>query len=170
MPFTRLSTVPRRLRLARPEAILLPRLLDAARKRYFARAANGVPLAALGTAAWKSAPRDRLAGWAPETRCSNLPFVVNNARFLMLPWVHKPRILALVQRRLPDDREDRHALCTVPLEIFCESPRFDGTCCRTANWAKVGRAQGRDKLDVRNERSVPVKDAEAPAWKRILNK
>ena len=44
------------------------------------------------------------------------------------------------------------------METFCESPRFDGTCYRAANWIKVGRTQGRGKLDVRNEHALPVKD------------
>ena len=61
----------------------------------------------------------------------------------------------------------------VLLETFCESPRFEGTCYRAANWARAGRTQGRGKLDVRNERALPVKDIWLKPlhrnWKRILN-
>ena len=82
--------------------------------------------------------------------------------------------LALVERRLPDDWENRYALRPVLMETFCESPRFDGTCYRAANWIKVGRTQGRGKLDVRNERALPVKDIWLKPlqrdWKRTLNK
>ena len=84
--------------------------------------------------------------------------MVNNARFLILPWIRIKNlasyILALVERRLSDDWGGRHA--SVLMETFCESPRFDGACYRAANWTKVGRTQGRGKLDVRNERILPV--------------
>ena len=81
--------------------------------------------------------------------------------------------LALVERRVPDDWEGRYALRPVLMEIFYESPRFDGTCYRAANWIKVGRTQGRGKLDVRNEHALPVKDIWLKPlhrdWRRILN-
>ena len=37
------------------------------------------------TAAWKLAPRDNFIGWTPELREKNLPLVVDNPRFLILP-------------------------------------------------------------------------------------
>ena len=76
--------------------------------RPFDRAGLGLwPLAMLGfsTAAWKLAPRDNFIGWTPEMREKNLSLVVDNPRFLILPWVEIPNlgshILALVRRRLP---------------------------------------------------------------------
>ena len=33
------------------------------------------------------AVRDRWVGWDDRTRARNLPRVVNNSRFLLLPWV-----------------------------------------------------------------------------------
>src|ERR1019366_4352270 len=52
-------------------------------------------------------PRDQLIGWTTHQRQGNLHLVVNNARFLILPWIHcknlASRILAVVSRRLPDD-------------------------------------------------------------------
>ena len=154
--------------------------LPGAQMRYFVRAAGGEPLAVLGfgAAAWKIAPRDKLVGWDPETRRRNLPLAVNNARFLILPWVRiknlASHILALVERRLPDDWEGRYALRPVLLETFCETPRFEGTCYRAANWIKVGVTQGRGKLDTRRRRALPAKDIWLKPlhrdWKRILNK
>ena len=154
--------------------------LPGAQMRYLVRAAGGEPLAVLGfgAAAWKIAPRDELVGWNPETRRRNLPLAVNNARFLILPWVRinnlASHILALVERRLPDDWERRYALRPVLMETFCESPRFEGSCYRAANWIKVGKTQGRGKLDTRKERALPVKDIWLKPlrrdWKRSLNK
>jgi hypothetical protein len=39
------------------------------------------------SAAWKMAPRDTWIGWSEPARRANLSRVVNNARFLILPWV-----------------------------------------------------------------------------------
>lgn len=78
--------------------------------------------------------------------------------------------LALIERRLPDDWEDRYALR--PVLTFCESLRFNGTCYRAANWIKVGRTQGRSELDMRNEHALSV-DWLKPLhrdWRRTLNK
>jgi len=59
--------------------------------RYFVRSERSPEqvLACLGwsSAAWKMAARDRWIGWRAEQRARNLPFIVNNSRFLLLPWV-----------------------------------------------------------------------------------
>ena len=58
-----------------------------------------------------SPPRDRFIGWTPQLRENNLPLVVDNPRFLILPWIHIPNlgshILAIVRRRLPADWTER---------------------------------------------------------------
>ncbi len=61
--------------------------LVGAQMRYAVHDRNGWPLAMLGfsTAAWKLAPRDNFIGWTPEKREKNLPLVVDNPRFLILP-------------------------------------------------------------------------------------
>jgi hypothetical protein len=46
-----------------------------------------IALLGFGAAAWQTAPRDRYIGWSHEQRKRNLPLIVNNARFLILPWV-----------------------------------------------------------------------------------
>ena len=83
--------------------------LVGAQMRYAVHDRDGWPLAMLGfsTAAWKLAPRDNFIGWTRQKREKNLPFVVDNPRFLILPWINIPNlgshILALIRRRLPDD-------------------------------------------------------------------
>jgi hypothetical protein len=39
------------------------------------------------SAAWRMAPRDAWIGWDDATRIGRLPEVVNNSRFLILPWI-----------------------------------------------------------------------------------
>ena len=152
--------------------------LPGAQMRYFVRATNAEPLAVLGfaAAAWKTAPRDAFIGWSPAQRQRNLALVVNNARFLILPWIRIPNLashlLAQLQRRLPHDWEHRYALRPVLLETFCETPRFLGTCYQSANWLCVGYTQGRGKLDVHRQSSVPVKSVWLKpllnSWRQIL--
>jgi len=121
-------------------------------------------LAALGfgASAWKVASRDRWIGWSHEERTSNLHFIVNNARFLIMPWVTSKnlasRILGGIARELPGLWKKRYGYKPVLLETFVEQERFRGTCYRAANWIHVGQTQGRGKLDRNHENALPVKD------------
>ncbi len=113
-----------------------------------------------GAAAWKTAPRDRFIGWLPGERESNLHLIANNARFLILPWVESKnlasKVLAMAARRLPADWLERYAYRPVLLETFVDDERFTGACYKAANWIRVGRTQGRGKLDRRHEAKLPA--------------
>lgn len=136
--------------------------LPGAQMRYFVFSGSRL-LAALGfgASAWKVAPRDRFIGWDPETRTENLHLVVNNARFLILPWVTSrnlaSRILSAAAKRLPLDWEKRYGYEPALLETFVHRDRFRGTCYRASNWVHVGETQGRGKLDRHHRHSLPVK-------------
>jgi hypothetical protein len=125
---------------------------------------SGNLLAALGfgAAAWKVAPRDRFIDWTPQQRLSNLHLIVNNARFLILPWVTSKnlasRILSGVAKQLPHDWQSRYNYTPVLLETFVQKDRFKGSCYRAANWKLLGQTQGRGKLDRYNNYSLPIKD------------
>jgi hypothetical protein len=138
------------------------RPLPGAQLRYFVRTAQSVvALLGFGAAAWKTAPRDSFIGWTPAQRQHNLHLVVNNARFLILPWVQcrnlASHILGLVAQRLPDDWYRRYGYRPVLLETFVEDPRFKGTCYKAANWTCLGITQGRGKLDVHHQARLPKK-------------
>jgi len=137
--------------------------LPGAQLRYLvARGDNLLAAVGFGAAAWKVAPRDRFIGWTPQQRVDHLHQVVNNARFLILPWIHSPNLashlLARLARRLPRDWERRYGYAPVLLETFVEHQRFRGTCYRAANWIHVGQTQGRGKRDRHQRFAVPVKD------------
>src|SRR5712692_5372811 len=51
------------------------------------------------SAAWKMAPRDSYVGWSAEVRPENLCRVVNNSRFLILPWVRIPHLASHILSR-----------------------------------------------------------------------
>ena len=136
--------------------------LPGAQLRYFARSA-GQPLALLGfgAAAWKTMPRDEFIGWTHAEREHNLHLVVNNARFLILPWVQSrnlaSRLLSMATRQLADDWQDRYGYRPVLVETFVQTSRFQGTCYKAANWIYLGETKGRGKLDVKNEYKLPIK-------------
>ena len=137
--------------------------LPGAQLRYFVMAQQRiVALLGFGAAAWQTAPRDRYIGWDAAQRQQNLPLVVNNARFLILPWVRVPHlasmILAQAARVLPEHWQHQYGLRPVLLETFVEVPRFRGTCYRAANWIYLGQTKGRGKLGPSGIQSVPIKD------------
>ena len=67
--------------------------LPGAQLRYFVKSDKQIlALLGFGAAAWKTAPRDTYIGWDKPTRTKNLHRVVNNARFLILPWVHSKNL------------------------------------------------------------------------------
>jgi len=119
-------------------------------------------LLGFGASAWQYAPRDRYIGWTHEQRKEKLQYVVNNARFLILPWVQSKdlasKILSLASRSLADDWQQRYGYRPVLLETFVEKQRFAGSCYKAANWISVGQTKGRGKFGPAGKISVPIKD------------
>ena len=132
-----------------------------AQLRYFI-VAKGYLLGAMafGGAAWTVAPRDEFIGWSAEERLHRLHLIVNQTRFLILPWVRCPNLatksLALAIRRLPADWQSRYGYSPALLETFVDQ-RFLGTCYKAGNWLYVGLTQGRSRMDRHTKRDKPVK-------------
>ena len=136
--------------------------LPGAQLRYFVKSGDQVlALLGFGAAAWKTAPRDDYIGWDAEIRKKNLHLIINNARFLILPWVRSKnlgsKILSMASKRICGDWLKRYSYEPVLLETFVEKERFQGTCYKAANWIYVGDTKGRGKLDRYNECKLPVK-------------
>ena len=134
--------------------------LAGAQLRYMV-SVNGQYIAMFGfsAAAWKTSPRDVFIGWNDDQRQKGLPFIVNNSRFLILPWVKiknlASKLLSLITKQLPDDWEMKYRYKPVLLETFVDE-RFHGTCYRAANWIHVGQTKGRGKLGSNNA-NIPKK-------------
>jgi len=117
--------------------------LCGAQIRYFVKEQDD-PLALLSfsAAAWTTAPRDAFIGWEATSRKENLYLIVNNSRFVLLPWVQSKnlasRILSLSVKRLPLDWQRRYGYQPVLVESFVEKGRFAGTCYRAANGSMWG--------------------------------
>ena len=137
--------------------------LPGAQLRYFVRAGQQIlALLGFGASAWQCAPRDQFIGWSHDRRKRNLHLIVNNARFLILPWIKSKnlasKILAIAARQLPGDWQRCYAYRPVLLETFVEKDRFTGTCYKATNWTYVGQTKGRGKLGPAGRQSVPIKD------------
>ena len=137
--------------------------LPGAQIRYLIRCHVGL-LGAIGfsAAAWKVQPRDSWIGWAPAVQKGKLHFIVNNSRFLILPWVKSKNlashILSLCAKQIPIDWQETYDYTPLLMETFVEKDRFAGTCYKAANWTFVGVTQGRGKLDQFKQRLLPIKD------------
>lgn len=130
---------------------------------YLIRSRSGEDLACLlfGAAAWQCAPRDRWIGWTSEQRAQGLPFIANNTRFLILPWVRlkylASLILSQVANRINADWQRRYGHPLYLLETFVQQDRFQGTCYQAANWIDVGQTTGRTRQDKHNRIQAPFK-------------
>jgi len=145
--------------------------LPGAQLRYFITANDQIlALTGFGAAAWQTYPRDQFIGWNHEQRKRNLHLIVNNARFLILPWVKSKnlasKILGLNSRQLPNDWEEKYNIRPVLLETFIQQNRFKGVCYKAANWFYAGQTKGRGKLGPSGKISVPIK----AIWLYPLNK
>ena len=101
-------------------------------------------------------------GWSEPERPERLARIVNNTRFLVLPWVRVPalasHVLGAVARRIGPDWQAKYGHGLEWLETFVERGRFAGTCYRAANWKCVGQTRGRSRQDRHHTCQVPVKD------------
>jgi len=148
-----------------------------AQLRYLVRGRTQEVLGCLlfTSAAWKMAPRDGWIGWSDAARRANLALLVNNGRFLILPWVRVPHlashILALAARQFPCDWLSTYAVRPVLLETLVDRP-YAGTCYRAANWICVGQTQGRGRMDRTHQAQGSAKDILLyplePDWRQRL--
>jgi hypothetical protein len=130
--------------------------------KYFVRwRGELIACLAFGGAAWTLEARDRWIGWTPEARREHLAKVVNNTRYLILPWAQRrnlaSRILGLVAGRLGDDWWVRYGYRPVLLETFVDASRHRGSCYRAANWQWIGLTKGRGRMDRRFRAAQPRK-------------
>jgi len=112
------------------------------------------PIAAISytQASYKLGMRDTFIGWSEEERKQYLPHVLNNNRFLILPWVHvknlASHIIALSIKRLKHDWPILYGTEPYLLETFVDRDQYKGTCYKASNWHYVGETSGFGKVGV----------------------
>jgi len=142
------------------------RLPFGAQLRYFISSdASGAMLGCFqfSSPAWKMTSRDRWIGWSDEQRKVNLQKIINNSRFLILPWVKVKNlassVLAMAAKTVPQDWQQIYGYCPVLMETLVDSRRFKGTCYKAANWIHMGKTTGRGRMDRCNQKhGAAVKD------------
>jgi hypothetical protein len=106
--------------------------------------------------AWRMRARDRWIGWNEPIRKQRLQHIVNQSRFLILPWVQvknlASHVLALSARQILTDWTEAYHIRPLLLESLVEDHHYHGTCYRAANWLAVGSTTGRGRMDRAHQR------------------
>jgi len=115
---------------------------------YFITSSRGrLGCVLLAGAAKSMGARDRWIGWTAQQRLRNLPWVVNNTRFLIFPWVQvkhlASHVLGQVSRRIRQDWYERFGYRPVLMETFVDPERYQGTCYRASGWIELDRTTGK---------------------------
>jgi hypothetical protein len=112
--------------------------------------------------AWRMAPRDQWIGWSDEQRKINLQKIVNNSRFLILPWVKVKNLassaLALAAKKIRKDWYDSYGYSTVLMETLVDEKKFKGTCYKAANWVHLGKTTGLGRMGRGTQNNLVIKE------------
>ena len=100
---------------------------------------------------WALSSRDQWIGWTVQDRKQRLHLIVNNSRFLILPWVNvknlASKVLSLAIKQIQEDWLRDYCYAPVLLETFVDTSHFAGTCYKASNWIYLGETQGRGRMD-----------------------
>ena len=101
--------------------------------------------------AWALEDRDKWIGWTEDDKSKRLVYVVNNTRFLLLPWVKinnlASHVLGKAIKQIPKDWLKYNRYEPVLLETFVDIAEYKGVCYKASNWIKVGTTKGRGRQD-----------------------
>ena len=114
--------------------------------RYFIRTGNKRLGCLLISGAAKALHhRDQWIGWNVSQRRRNLPWVINNSRYLIFNWVQvrnlASHVLGQLAKRVAPDWEQRWGYRPVLMETFVD-PTYQGICYRAAGWNALGMTRG----------------------------
>ncbi len=95
---------------------------------------------------WHEKARDDHIGWSPRARVRNMPLLVNNARFLILPQVRvhglASKVLMMVQDRLVADWQQAYGVAPVLAYTHIDLAH-SGQSYRACGWQTIGKTSGR---------------------------
>ena len=91
--------------------------------------------------------RDEWIGWTKQRREQNLPWVINNTRFLIFHWVEikhlASHVLGQLAKEVKKDWNQRWGYEPLLLETFVDPAKFSGISYRAAGWTELGQTTGR---------------------------
>lgn len=110
---------------------------------------------------WALRSRDEWIGWKVQDRKRRLNLIVNNSRFLVLPWVNvknlASKVLSMAIKQIQEDWLREYCYAPVLLETFVDTSHFAGTCYKASNWIYLGETQGRGRNDRNKEYALSRK-------------
>jgi len=90
--------------------------------------------------------RDKWIGWTETQRLRNLAWVINNARFLIFPWVQvknlASHVLGKVLKHIRNDWLWQWGYSPLLAETFVDPIYYQGSCYKAANWEYLGMTTG----------------------------
>jgi len=110
------------------------------------------PIAAISfnQAALRVGARDAWIGLEHKNKLKILPHILNNNRFLILPWVKIKNLAShLLSRALHQLKMDWPILYNIEpyaVETFVDFTLYKGTCYKAANWLYLGETSGYGKI------------------------
>jgi len=110
------------------------------------------PIAALSynQASLSLGVREEYVGWDSTQKQQLLPHMVNNNRFLILPWVKvknlASHLLSQTLKMLKKDWFIKYGYVPYMAETFVDLNRNKGICYRAANWVYLGQTKGFSKV------------------------
>ena len=115
--------------------------------RYFIKSDRGRLGCILYSGAAKCmGTRERSIGWTEPQRLRNLPWVINNSRYLIFPWVRvsnlASHVLGQISRQIRAHWQQRWGYAPVLMETFVDPQHYQGSCYQAANWQYVGMTTG----------------------------
>lgn len=91
--------------------------------------------------------RDEWIGWSRLERIRNLPWVINQWRFLIFPWVRvkylASHVLGQLAQRVCRDWENRWGYRPILMETFVDPSQYAGICYQAAGWIRLGETTGK---------------------------
>lgn len=95
---------------------------------------------------WRLKERDQLLGKLDFSRDEIHQYVINNNRFLILPFVKvsnlASRVLSMATKKVVEDWTQYYAICPEVAETFVQPSCYEGICYEAANWINVGVTKG----------------------------
>jgi SRSO17 transposase len=110
------------------------------------------PVSAIGfnQAVYKIGVRDKFLDWNDNEKQQYLKHILNNNRFLILPWVKiknlASHVMSLAIHQIKMDWSRIYDCEPYILETFVDKQKYIGTCYKASNWRYIGETRGFKKV------------------------